>query len=49
MLCHAAVMAERHFAFEAFRISVGKEGENGSQEVCGENSAPAARGFYSFW
>lgn len=31
-------MVERHFAFEAFRISIGKEGEKSSGEVCGKNS-----------
>lgn len=33
-------MAERHFVLEAFRIGIGKEGEKGSGEVCGENSTP---------
>lgn len=34
ILCHAALKAERCFAFEAFRISIDKEGEKGSGEVC---------------
>lgn len=31
--CHAALKAERCFAFEVFRISIDKEGEKGSRKV----------------
>lgn len=34
-------MAGCCFAFEAFRIIIGKDEEKGPGEVCGENSTPA--------